>query len=175
MIMKLKISLVDDQFENNGITQTRNIARGIVFNNENKIALLKIKRNDIFGNTEYYETPGGGMENKETLNQAVIREIDEEIGYQVEVISSLGTVVDYYNLIERKNINHYFLCRAIKETNIHRVSQGDNLISQVLWVNIDEAIDLYESLKDTGIDLLIKRRELPFLLEAKKYLNRRKI
>lgn len=53
-------------------------ARGIVIHN-NKILLNK------FGNGEYYNIPGGGVEPGETVKQAVVREIFEESGLNVTV------------------------------------------------------------------------------------------
>ncbi|UKI49431.1 MAG: complex I NDUFA12 subunit family protein [Clostridium sp.] len=48
--------------KNAGYTHTRLIARGFVLNKENKICLLHIIGEDEFGNRDYYESPGGGVE-----------------------------------------------------------------------------------------------------------------
>lgn len=171
--MKIINKLLDNEFPYNEITHTRKIVRGIVINEDNKIALLKIIRDDDFGNAVYYETPGGGKEDNESFLQGVIREVEEEIGYQTDIIQEIGIVEDYYNQIKRKNLNHYYLLKARKRTNQHFVSLGDSLIKDVLWVSIDEAITLYENMKDTKISRLVRNRELPILYIVKEILGGR--
>ena len=45
-----------------------------------------IKRKDY---QEYYTFPGGGLEENETPQEGVIREIEEEFGIKVKVIKKL--------------------------------------------------------------------------------------
>lgn len=63
-----------------------------------------IKRKDY---QEYYTFPGGGLEENETLEQGVIREIKEEFGIDVEVVKKL-----YEMNSEKFNQKEYFfLCK----------------------------------------------------------------
>lgn len=65
-----------------------------------------IKRKDY---QEYYTFPGGGLEENETLEQGVIREIKEEFGIDVEVVKKL-----YEMNSEKFNQKEYFfLCKYI--------------------------------------------------------------
>jgi len=52
------------------------------------VGLIQVYRApiEIFG----WEIPGGGMENKESCEQAAIRELFEETGYQAEKIEKIG-------------------------------------------------------------------------------------
>ena len=62
-----------------------------------------IKRKDF---REYYTFPGGGLEENETLEEGVIREIKEEFGIKVKVIKKL-----YEMYSEKFNQREYFfLC-----------------------------------------------------------------
>ena len=64
------------------------------------------KRKDI---QEYYTFPGGGLEEGETLEEGVIREIKEEFGITVKVIKKL-----YEMESEKFNQKEYFfLCEYI--------------------------------------------------------------
>jgi 8-oxo-dGTP pyrophosphatase MutT (NUDIX family) len=168
--MKLINSLEDDQYPFEGVDQTRKVVRAIVFNQNHEICLEKVVRDDRFGKFEYYETPGGGVEEDETLEEALLRELDEEIGYQCEIICEFGEVDDYYNLIKRKNLNYYFLCKARKKTKIHHESHGDSFIKNVKFYSLEEIIAKYESMDDNGVPLLVKRRELP-LFKILKEIN----
>ena len=75
----IELYLKDNEFENIGITHTRHVARAIVLEDD-KILMLKVNRDDEFGNATYLETSGGGVDDGETPEQAVLREIDEELG-----------------------------------------------------------------------------------------------
>ena len=169
--MSLILNLNDDEYPFDYISHTRIVVRGIVLNENNEVGLCVVSRDDIFGNVDYLETPGGGKEENESLIDGLIRELDEEIGYKCEVISELGIVNDYYNLIHRKNENHYYLCRIKEITNVHHVSKGDDYIKDIIWLDINEAIERYHSLNDYGLEKLVKNRELPILYEAKKIMH----
>lgn len=167
----VNLTLKDDQFPNNGITHIRKVARAILVNSNHQICILKIDGEDIFGLRDYYETPGGGVEENESFEEAVVREIDEEVGVKAHVELFIGEIVDYYNLIYRKNINRYYLLREDEKTKIHHESKGDDVISQIIYVSLDDAISKYENLSNHGISKLIKQRELPILKELKKLID----
>ena len=162
----IKLTLDDNEFPFKGFNHTRNVARGIVFFEDGKIAIHTIHRDDIFGCQTYYETPGGGVDDGETPAMAVVRECEEELGYLVEAFDEIGIVEDAYNLIGRKNINTYFACFAKEKTKKHFESEGDTLIIETKHYSLEEAISLFESQNDRLVAGLVKRRELPILKEA---------
>ncbi|MCR5741043.1 MAG: NUDIX hydrolase [Gammaproteobacteria bacterium] len=167
----LELFLKDDEYETRGTKHERVIVRAILINEDGKVALCHLHRNDEFGNQEYYETPGGGVEMGEDLIDALRREIDEEVGVTIKDIKKIGVVNDYYNLISRNNINNYYLCRVDKKTKIHHESYGDTIIEEIVYISLDEALNIYQNMEDSGVSKLVKQRELPILLEAIKILN----
>ena len=166
----VNLELKDTQYQENGFTHTRVTSRGIVLDEEGRIALHLIHRDDIFGNETYYEAPGGGVDEGESLEQAVIRECKEELGEDIEVLRALGVVKDAYNLIHRKNENHYFLCKKLNQGEKHFVSEGDSLIQKTIWVSLEKGIALLKKQSDQGVSALVKARELPILEEARRVL-----
>ncbi len=154
----------DDQYPFTGFTHTRRIARAFLFDEQGRVAIHKISRDDMFCNQVYYETPGGGVEDDESIEEGLCRECEEEVGCAMEVVEELALIEDAYNLIGRKNENHYFVCRKKEWTKRHFESEGDAYIVDTLWVSLEEAIRLYESMPDDKVSLLVKRRELPLLL-----------
>ena len=68
-INMIELKLQDLEFENEGITHTRHVASAVVLD-DNKVLILKVKRNDEFGNSTYLETSGGGVDEGETPERA---------------------------------------------------------------------------------------------------------
>lgn len=167
----LHLHLIDNEYPFTGFTHTRLVARAILLNGRNEIALHTLHRDDIFGNQTYLETPGGGVDEGETFEEAVKRECLEETGADIQILCQLGEVEDAYNLIGRKNVNRFYLCRVLSQKEKHFVSKGDGFIQHTDFYTVDEAIDAYNKQDDHGVAGLVKRRELPLLLETKKYLD----
>ena len=170
--MKISLSLIDDQYPINGFSTKRIISRAILFNEQGEVCLHLISRDDQFGKQEYFETPGGGVEENETLISALHREIKEEVGCKIKVEEELGVVKDFYNLINRENENHYFLAKVLSSGEPHFKSEGDLLIKETKFYPIDKAIALMDGQDDCGVSILVKRRELPFLKLAKSRLTK---
>ena len=92
--MNFICELNDDQYSYDYIDHIRNVARAIVINDKNEIALIHVFGDDIFGHRDYFETPGGGVKENELLEDAVLREILEEIGYKCKIESPIGWIKD---------------------------------------------------------------------------------
>ena len=81
-------------------------SRGIIFYNGNLVTIHRIKEKDG-KREEYYVFPGGGVQENETIEEAVIREIKEEVGIEVNVLKRVSKL-DTENKIE-----HFFLCQYL--------------------------------------------------------------
>ncbi len=169
----LELHFKDNQYPFRGVDHLRRISRGVVLDENNHVAIHEIFRDDMFCKQGYCETPGGGIDEGETPEEALSRECSEEIGYEVEVLCPLCIVHDFYNLIGRENENHFFLARRSKEVGIHHASSGDEMIQRTVWIPIDEAIARYEAMEDTLVSGLVKQRELPVLRLAREEMIRR--
>ncbi len=170
----ISLYLKDDQFEDHGFNHVREVVRAIVFNEENKLCLNHLLFDDMFGHRDYFELPGGGLDINESPEDGLKREILEEVGVHIKDISQIGEVTDFYNLIKRKNHNMFFI--AYKDGNKEALQlepYEQEFIDRQVWVDIDEAIRLYEETVDTPISILVKRRELPILKECRKLLQNR--
>ncbi len=168
--MRIIKELQDDQYPNKGCPKERKVARAIVINGEGYFAVHKIFRDDMFGRYTYFETPGGGVDEGESPLEAAIRECEEELGYKVKIIKEIGIIKDEYALLERKNINFYYLATTIDKTQKHFVSYGDSFIENTLYLPLNKIINLYQETPNKEIPLLLKRRELPIWKEAKKII-----
>lgn len=94
-----------------------------------------------------YKFPGGGIKERESHEEALVREINEECGVMLtEVEDSFGFVVEYAKAREEiydvyGQISYYYLCRV----NPRFLGQNLDDYEQKLgfrpeWVNIDVAL-----------------------------------
>ncbi len=109
----IKLVLEDVVLPNDEITQReviykRNTVGGIVITEDLKIVLVKQFRCGI--KTETFEIPAGEINDGETADQAIIREVLEETGYKSDsvefvkkVCSSPATTSSYMSLFILKN------------------------------------------------------------------------
>ncbi len=79
------------------------IRAGGILIEDNKLALIERHR----GKRHYFSFPGGGVDKGETFEEAVIREIEEELGLQVMVRRRIAEVTC------NGKIQHYFLVEKI--------------------------------------------------------------
>ena len=155
-----------------GVTHTREIVRAILIDEHNNVCIEKLKDDDGFGPRDYYETPGGGVKAGESHEQALHREIEEEVGYKCEVLEHIADVEDYYNLIGRKNHNYFYLVKRGEKVEQHLEPAEQIRIEKIIWVPIDEAIRLYEEMQNVLVGKIVKQRELPILMLAKEMLRK---
>ena len=169
--IKLKLEDVEWPFEY--VSHDSNIVRAIVFDDNNNFYFVRADRDDDFGKCAVIETSGGGVEDGEELESAIKRELTEELGAEVEIITKIGTVSDYYNLIHRHNINNYYLCRVISLGEKHLTEDETNRFHlSTLVLPYDEAIREYERCMTSPLGRLIGNREVPILRRAKEIIDR---
>ena len=169
---ELYLELADAEWPFEYTDHDRQIVRAIVFDSEGFLYFVRAERNDAFGRATLIETSGGGVEPGEELESAVRRELKEELGAEVEVVSKIGVVSDYYNLIHRHNINNYYLCRALSFGERHLMpDEIEDFHLSTLRLSFSEAVAEYEKRACTPIGRLIANRELPVLRRAGKMLG----
>ncbi|MCD7823138.1 MAG: NUDIX hydrolase [Oscillospiraceae bacterium] len=168
----LNIELQDTEWEYTYTDHDRNIARAIVFDDEGKFYFVKTSRDDNFGKCSYIETSGGGVESGEDLEEAIKRELSEELGVTVEIVCKLGVVSDYYNLIHRHNINNYYLCKITSFGEKHLMPDEINDFHlTTAKLTYDEAVSEYEKAESHKLGRLVSARELPILKYAKEIMD----
>lgn len=142
----------------------RHACRGIIIK-DNNILLGYEKKSD------QYIIPGGGLENNESNEECVIREVKEETGIVCEVKKYYLEIEELFS--NMKHINHYFIVNIKEETNdlsLTDLEKEEDLITK--WIDINEAISIfseYELFKDINIPKYgLYRREL---IALKEYIN----
>lgn len=98
----------------------------LVTNDDNEILLIKSPRRG-------WEYPGGMVDPGETFEEALLREIKEESGIDVEIIGFIGICKN----IEKDVVNIDFACRAIGG----KPTTSDES-SEVRWVKQEDALSM---------------------------------
>ncbi|MCD5384511.1 MAG: NUDIX domain-containing protein, partial [Candidatus Pacebacteria bacterium] len=69
--------------------KVRKSARGILFNDKGEVSLQFVSK------FNYYKLPGGEVEKSETIEDAMRREIMEEVGCDIEMGEPVGITIEY--------------------------------------------------------------------------------
>ena len=169
---EIQIELRDTEWPLTYTDHDRVIVRAIVVDDAGNYYFVRAVRADEFGAATLIETSGGGVEPGEDLEVAIRRELREELGAEVDILARIGLVSDYYNLIHRHNLNHYFLCRARSFGKRHLTEdETDKYHLSTLKLDYDAAVAEYEKRACTPLGRLIANRELPVLKRARVLLE----
>lgn len=138
------------EFNDEGVTveeskdfQYRIAVRVVALDNDGNMGLLHVTRGG------YYAIPGGAVDPGETLEQAALREVREEIGCNVQLGRCLGRILEYARDWKSINDTTMYLARVIGEkgTPVWIGDEDEDEKSAVVeWVPISEAILRIEAL-----------------------------
>ena len=118
----------------------RHSANSVIVN-ENKLAMIYVAKHN------YYAFPGGGIEDGETIIDALIRETKEETGFVIKPLSivPIGKTIEirkdrYIDEIYERH-DYYYLCEVDdvpmrKNLSANEIEYGHQLV----FISIDEAI-----------------------------------
>ena len=89
----------------------RNSARAVIICDGKVLTMFRRLKNKDGSIKEYYVLPGGGIEENETMEQTVVRELKEEMNLDIKIIEYLGK-----EFIEGRGENNFFYCEVIGNT-----------------------------------------------------------
>jgi 8-oxo-dGTP pyrophosphatase MutT (NUDIX family) len=123
------------------IMSIRNAAKAIILHS-NKILLNKCYAPDI---GDYFTLPGGGQNQYETMEEAVVRECLEETGYTVVPIAFVALYEEIYTheSVRQKypdyahRILHIFRCSPAKEAPVIPSEQDSGQV-ECVWLDLND-------------------------------------
>jgi len=144
--------------------RTRRASRAVLVDDSGQVYLMNVS---LHG---YHKLPGGGIDDGEEIEQALMRELMEEVGCKAEIVSELGEVVEYRDFEQLKQISYCFLAKQVGEQQDSTL-EADELAEGMVALkasNIDVAIELLKSDKPDNLEgMFIQKRDLAFLEVAK--------
>lgn len=149
--------------------QTGYNVRGVLFDGKGNIALMKPE------NSEYYKLPGGRIEITETTDQAFLREISEQTGYNAEIVGYLGWVEEHKAKKNRCTVSHCFVGKITDDNCNEEVLQNaqERLGFTLQWEDFNNAIakikELLDGCKEYQACFTLKRELLILETTADKF------
>lgn len=116
-----------------------------------------------YGGQDVYNLPGGNLEFGEYLNDALAREMVEEMGIKVSV-GELILVGEVHNVEQKKQTFHFiFAGKIIEGTPVLNPKETSSIA--IKWLNISEltSVNLYPNISEKLIDYLSRNLENKYI------------
>lgn len=127
-----------------------------IFNDEEKLFITQ-RGKKAKNEQGTWEIPGGSVEFNETFEQALKREIKEELGVEIAVLELLG-VCDHIIPEEKQHwVSPTYICKIIKGTP--KILEPEKCAA-VGWFSLDEAEKMKLSIV-TEYDLSLLKKKYP--------------
>ena len=168
--MKLLLEIKDEDIGTNSRKikmEKRSASRAVLFLG-NKIALLHVTKDN------YHKLPGGGIENGESIKDALFREIMEETGCKIKITGEVGKVIEHRTHEGILNIkagvmqtSYCYLAEVLKKGKPN-FDEGEIRAGYKLeWMGLKSAFDIIKNANPKNYEgKFIIRRDLALLKAA---------
>ena len=150
-------------FPASGVMKERRAARAVVFDADNRVALLHATKK------YFHKLPGGGIEGTESVQEALQREVIEEIGCKIENVRELGIAEEYRGKFNLHQLSYCFLADLAGEKggpHLEPDELADGFVTA--WVSLDDAVNVLEA--EANVEdyegKFIQLRDIALLTEA---------
>ena len=148
----------------------REASRAILFDDNDLIPILFVSKYNC------HKIPGGGVKNGEDKSKALIREILEEVGSEIEITNEIGKIIEFRSKWNWKQTSYCYTGK-IKSKNPPTFTEEElNQNFKLIWLTLDEAISKVKNDQPTNYaGLFIQKRDLVFLKKVAKMKKEHKL
>jgi 8-oxo-dGTP diphosphatase len=112
-------------------------SRGVLIDNDLNVAMLYMSQLNL------YKLPGGGIEEGEAREEAFLREIREETGFEAEILHELGYIEEHKNKNNFLQYSYCFVAKALKFNDDIMLSESEmKLGMEAKWMTLEKALEL---------------------------------
>ena len=153
--------MIDCHFENGNKASLRHVVVHAIVEKDGKL-LLERRATTLSLEGGKWALPGGFLDRDETAGQGALRELQEETGWEGEVISLFKVNTNPNRPHEdRQNVALDFIIKPVKQ-----IAKPDSEVTEIAWVPLDALPPLSEFAFDHGesIKLYLEYRKKVFAL-----------
>jgi 8-oxo-dGTP diphosphatase len=115
----------------------KSVACRAIVKKDDKYCLMHLTKHNIF------TTPGGRIEDNESLEECLEREVLEETGIIVKALEKKVTTTEYF--VDSVWTMHYFTVEIIEMgKEIHLTDEEKDLGMEPVWKTLEEVLDIFE-------------------------------
>ncbi len=142
-------------------------ARAVVVNPAGQLAVMYAAKYSI------HTLPGGGVEEGESIEAALVREITEETGVTIASIEPLGIIEENRAHADYTQVNHYYIVRTADDTlQPHLTALESENGTSVRWCSLDEAwTRISTPTFDRPQGKFLQARDMKALIEYRRLTN----
>lgn len=121
---------LSNEYEQLGVQyQLRKSARAIVLNSAGEMAT------QYLATYTYHKLPGGGVDAGETIEAALKREVQEEVGCSCEIVRPVGITIEYRNKYQLLHLSYCYVAHMTGELGEPALEAGEAEEGQeTLWL-----------------------------------------
>ncbi|MGO4496384.1 NUDIX hydrolase [Paenibacillus sp. 2RAB27] len=150
-------------------TISRYGSRGILVDSQSNVAMMYMSK------TNLYKLPGGGVDEGEEAKEAFLREIQEETGYEAEILHELGYIEEHKNRNKFFQFSYCYIAKAKVSFRDTKLTENEiQLGMAVAWMSLDQALAVMQESMLTCTDYSSKfmlLRDKTILEEAARLLT----
>jgi 8-oxo-dGTP diphosphatase len=161
--METLLEIKDKEFPKNESTlEIREASRAVLFDENDLIPLLFVSKYD------YHKLPGGGIDAGEDRAKALVREVKEEVGSEIEVTGEVGQIIEFRSKWNLKQISYCYLGKIISKGSPDFTKKELSQGFRIVWLSLEDAISKVENDKPKNYEgSFIQKRDAAFLKKAK--------